>query len=78
MASSDPTFPLALGAAALMLLGMLISLWIPQRRLWLQVAEGTGQMVGGSEFEGDFEPLGSEIAKRLGHRQASQESETNG
>lgn len=78
MASSDPTFPLALGAAALMLLGMLISLWTPQRRLWLQVAEGNGHMVGGSEFEGDFEPLASEIARRLGHRQASQESETNG
>jgi cytochrome c biogenesis protein len=60
--SRDPTFALAVAAASLMLAGTVVSLWVPQRRLWLRVDEGTVQMVGAGDLDGEFEALIHEMA----------------
>jgi cytochrome c biogenesis protein len=44
--SHDPTFGLVIAAAALLLAGMLVSLWLPRRRLWLRVNGGAMVLVG--------------------------------
>jgi cytochrome c biogenesis protein len=44
--SHDPTFGLAVAAAALLLAGTLISLWLPRRRLWLRLDGQTMRLVG--------------------------------
>jgi cytochrome c biogenesis protein len=51
----DPTFGLAVGAAVILLAGMLVSLWVPRRRLWLRVDGKQAQMVGADDF---YDPVG--------------------
>jgi cytochrome c biogenesis protein len=58
--SHDPTFGLVIAAAALLLAGMLISLWLPRRRLWLQVNGGAMVLVGRATAT-DWKALTQEI-----------------
>jgi cytochrome c biogenesis protein ResB len=61
----DPTFEPAVGAACLMLLAMLASLWVPQRRIWLRLGKGSVQMVGSGDMDWEFEALASAMAAML-------------
>jgi len=61
--SRDPTFPLVLGAAALLLLGIVISLWLPHLRLWLRLTDRQAEMVGRGGYSGEFEMLVGEMAR---------------
>jgi len=60
--SHDPTFGLAVGAAALLLAAAVVSLWVHHRRLWLRVDGQKAQMVGAGDFGDAFEPLADELA----------------
>jgi cytochrome c biogenesis protein ResB len=55
--SHDPTFGLAQGAGGLLLLGAVVSLWMPYRRLWLRIDAARVQMVGAGEFGDAFGAL---------------------
>lgn len=50
--SHDPTFGLAVVAASLLLAGMLVSLWLPRRRLWLCVDGHTMRLAGHASATG--------------------------
>jgi cytochrome c biogenesis protein len=63
--SHDPTFGLAVGAASLMLAGLLVSLWVPYRRLWLRIESTSARMVGTGEFDDGFEALANEVAMAI-------------
>ena len=58
--SHDPTFGLALAAASLMLAGMLVPLWVPQRRAWPRLQGAPASLVDSGEFDGGSEPLADE------------------
>jgi cytochrome c biogenesis protein len=60
--SRDPTFIPAVIAAGSLLLGIVVSLWVPHRRLWLYVDDRWAKMVGLGDFNSDFEVLAGEIA----------------
>jgi cytochrome c biogenesis protein len=60
--SHDPTFGLAVGAAILMLAAMLLSLWVPYRRLWLRVDAQQAHMVGRGDWGDAFDALVVELA----------------
>ncbi len=62
--SHDPTFGLVITAAALLLTGMLVSLWLPRRRLWLRLSDGTMVLVGPASAT-DWNPLAKEIGAIL-------------
>jgi cytochrome c biogenesis protein ResB len=78
--SRDPTFALAVMSAALLLVGTVVSLWIPHRRLWLRVDGQAAQMVGagdfGRDFAGAFEALAAEIAGDSGMASTGPDSVT--
>jgi cytochrome c biogenesis protein ResB len=59
--SHDPTFAPALAAAAVLLAGMVFSLWLPYRRLWLRLDGKCAQMVGAGAFDGEFEDMAGEM-----------------
>lgn len=61
--SHDPTFGLAVVAAALLLAAAVVSLWVPHRRLWLGVDAGKAQMVGVGDFDTNFETLAVELTQ---------------
>ena len=65
--SHDPTFGPAVGSAALLLVGMLVSLWVPHRRLWLRLDAQGAQMVGAGDFGGTFDDLADELARSFRH-----------
>jgi len=69
--SHDPTFGPAVGAAALLLAGALISLWVPYRRLWLRVDAQGVHMVGTGDLDDAFDALAGELA----HIRDSEEEE---
>jgi cytochrome c biogenesis protein len=58
--SHDPTFGLTIAAAALLLAGMLVSLWLPRRRLWLRV-DGQAMRLVGPASATDWKALTGEI-----------------
>jgi cytochrome c biogenesis protein ResB len=61
--SHDPTFGLAVASAVLLLAAIVISLWVPHRRLWFRVgAEGQAQMAGVGHREEEFDAIATEIA----------------
>ncbi len=60
--SHDPTFGLAVGAAAVLLGSALVSLWLPYRRLWLRVDAQQAQMVGAGDFGETFDVLAEACA----------------
>jgi cytochrome c biogenesis protein len=66
--SHDPTFIPAVAAALLLLLGVIVSLWVPYRRLWVRVDGDRAQMVGTGDFARgvgrSFDSLASELASR--------------
>jgi cytochrome c biogenesis protein len=68
--SRDPTFALAVVSAAFLLAGIMVSLWIPHRRLWLRFDGEMAQMVGAGDFgrdlAGSFEALAAEITGDAG------------
>jgi cytochrome c biogenesis protein len=62
--SHDPTFGLALTGAVLLLGAVVISLWVPYRRLWVRVdSEGRAWMVGAGDWAGAFDGIAAEIAQ---------------
>lgn len=61
--SHDPTFGPAVGAAALLLVAAMVSLWVPHRRLWLQLAGQKAQMAGAGDFDDAFDALAGELAR---------------
>jgi cytochrome c biogenesis protein len=71
--SHDPTFGLAVGSAALLLVGMLVSLWVPHRRLWLRLDAQGAQMVGTGDFAGAFDDLADELARSFRHSEPEAE-----
>lgn len=60
--SHDPTFGLAVGTACLMVAGIVVSLWVPERRVWMRIDGRSTRMVGAGEFDGEFEALAQEMA----------------
>jgi cytochrome c biogenesis protein len=62
--SHDPTFGLAIAAAGLFLVGMVVTLAVPHRRLWLRVDGQHMQMVGAGRFDGEFEAITATVARR--------------
>jgi cytochrome c biogenesis protein len=61
--SRDPTFGLAVASAGLLLAAIVVSLWIPHRRLWIRLdAEGKAWMAGVGDWAGEFDTLASELA----------------
>ncbi len=73
--SRDPTFGLAVGAAVFVLAGMLVSLWVPHRRIWLRVDSQQMRMVGAGELGGEFEALTSEITSAIASEHAASQPE---
>ena len=61
--SHDPTFGLAIAAAGLLLAGMVVSLWVPHRRLWLQIDGQRMRLVGVGQLCGEFEALAETVAR---------------
>jgi cytochrome c biogenesis protein len=60
----DPTFGLALASAVLLLVAIVVSLWVPYRRLWIRVDdEGRGWMVGAGDWAGEFDAMAAEIGR---------------
>ena len=60
--SRDPTFGIVLTGAVLLLVAVVISLWVPHRRLWFRVdAEGSAWMVGAGDWSADFDGIAAEI-----------------
>ena len=57
----DPTFAIAVAAAGALLAGILVSLWVPHRRVWLHVTESKTRMVGAGDLAGDFEAMAREM-----------------
>jgi cytochrome c biogenesis protein len=74
--SHDPTFALAVGAAALLLAAGLVSLWVPYRRLWLRVDAGQAHMVGTGDWGDAFDALADELAQACGPEE-EKEGETD-
>jgi cytochrome c biogenesis protein ResB len=62
--SRDPTFGIAVTSAALLLAAIVISLWVPYRRLWFRV-DGTGQawLAGAGHRAGEFDAMAAEIGR---------------
>ena len=58
----DPTFAIAVAAAGALLAGILVSLWVPHRRVWLHVAESKTRMVAAGDLACDFEAMAREMA----------------
>lgn len=54
--SHDPTFGLAVAAASLMLAGMLVPLWVSQRRVWHRLEGIPAHTVSSGESDGGSEP----------------------
>jgi cytochrome c biogenesis protein ResB len=66
-ASRDPTFAVAVASAVLLLAAIVISLWVPHRRLWIRVNdEGDARMVGAGDWAGTFDALAKEIGPEEG------------
>jgi cytochrome c biogenesis protein len=64
--SRDPTFAVALAAAVLMLAAIVISLWVPHRRLWLRVdSEGRACMVGAGDWGRQFDIITEEVSAEI-------------
>lgn len=62
--SRDPTFGVAVTSAVLLLLAVVISLWVPHRRLWFRVDDkGRTQMVGAGDWAGEFDAIVIEIGQ---------------
>lgn len=61
--SHDPTFGPAVGAAALLLVAALVSLWVPHWRLWLQLDGQKAHMAGAGDFGDAFDALAGELAR---------------
>lgn len=59
--SGDPTFPIAVGAAIALLAAIVISLWVPHRRLWLWIDGEKAQMVGTGDWADEFDTIADEI-----------------
>jgi cytochrome c biogenesis protein ResB len=62
--SRDPTFGVAVASAALLLAAIVISLWVPYRRLWFRV-DDTGQawLAGAGHRAGEFDAMAAEIGR---------------
>ncbi len=60
--SRDPTFALALVAAGALLAGMVVSLWVPQRRLWLRVDGQATRLAGSGDLDGELGALAETVA----------------
>jgi cytochrome c biogenesis protein len=69
--SHDPTFGLALAAAACLLAGMLASLWVLHRRLWLRVEDQRMCMVADGVPEVDLDLLAIEVGRAAGQAVAT-------
>jgi cytochrome c biogenesis protein len=62
--SRDPTFGIALTSAVLLLVAVVISLWVPYRRLWFRVDDkGRACMVGAGDWAGEFDAMANEIGR---------------
>ena len=57
----DPTFGFAMGAGGLLLVGIVVSLWVPHRRLWLRIDGRKATMVGAGDL-GSFDVLAAAVA----------------
>lgn len=58
----DPTFVVAIAAAGGLLTGIVVSLWVPHRRIWLRVDGQKVQMVAMGDLT-DLEAMASEMAR---------------
>jgi len=62
--SYDPTFALAVACAVLLLAAIVISLWVPYRRLWVRLdGEGRACMAGAGDWTGAFDTIAGEMAR---------------
>jgi cytochrome c biogenesis protein len=58
----NPTFGIAVASAILLLVAIVISLWVPYRRLWFRVDDGgRAWMVGAGDWAGEFDAMAAEI-----------------
>jgi hypothetical protein len=64
--SRDLTFGLAVAAACLMLAGIVISLWVPQQRIWLCAGKERAQLVASGVADHAFEALAGELVANSG------------
>jgi cytochrome c biogenesis protein len=60
--SHDPTVGWAVGSAIVLLGGMVVSLWVPRRRLWLRIDGQTARVVGDGISAAEFEVLAATLA----------------
>jgi cytochrome c biogenesis protein len=59
----NPAFFTAVGGALLLLVGSVISLWVPHRRLWLQVdSRGNAQLAGAGDWGQAFDAIAVEMS----------------
>jgi hypothetical protein len=62
--SRDPTFALAVASAILLLAAIVISLWVPYRRLWVRLDdEGTAWMAGAGDWREDFDTIAGAMTR---------------
>ncbi len=62
--SREPTFGIAVTSAVLLLVAVVISLWVPYRRLWYRVDdEGRARMVGAGDWAREFDAIAIEIGR---------------
>ena len=72
--SRDPTFAVAVASAALLLAAIVISLWVPYRRLWFRVDDtGQASLAGAGHRAGEFDAMAAEI-----HRTCCPQGESDG
>ncbi len=62
-ASHDPTYGPAVVAAALLLVGIMVSFLASYRRVWIRVDEHVALMVGAGAHRGELDDLADEIAR---------------
>jgi len=67
----DPGYPWAVSAGAVLLAGLIVSLYLPQRRVWARVRGGEAWLVGQSDrdaagFAAQFAELVQELETKLG------------
>jgi cytochrome c biogenesis protein ResB len=59
----DPAFFIAVSSAVLLLVGSVISLWVPHRRLWLRVdSRGNAQLAGAGDWGRAFDAIAIEMS----------------
>ncbi len=70
---ADPSGPVALGAAVLVMVGLAMSLFIPERRAWIRITPTTGPEIGARsvvEVAGQSRPRDNGLGAALEHMAA--------